>query len=102
MSTDQSRWSKPVVSVSMNGFSLLKDEWDDTRYSGAYHQKWHSVQWRVSVWGRSECSLFSSVRQLLLIQAEDMMHKLVLLTRLDHPTSYKDTIQTQINTDLFF
>jgi len=33
--------------------------------------------------------LLSSVRQLLLIQAEDMMHKLVLLTRLDHPTPKK-------------
>lgn len=35
--------------------------------------------------------LFSSVRQLLLIQAEDMMHKLVLLTGLDHATSDKHT-----------
>lgn len=35
--------------------------------------------------------LLSSVRQLLLIQAEDMMHKLVLLARLDHPTPEKHT-----------
>lgn len=35
--------------------------------------------------------LLSGVRQLLLIQAEDVMHKLVLLARLDHPTPEKHT-----------
>lgn len=35
--------------------------------------------------------LLSGVRQLLLVQAEDVMHKLVLLTRLDHPASDKHT-----------
>lgn len=39
--------------------------------------------------------LFSSVRQLLLIQAEDVMYKLVLLTRLDHPTPEKHTQKVQ-------
>lgn len=29
--------------------------------------------------------LLGGVRQLLLVQAEDVMHKLVLLARLDHP-----------------
>lgn len=33
--------------------------------------------------------LLSSVRQLLLIEAEDVMHKLVLFTGLDHATSEK-------------
>ena len=31
--------------------------------------------------------LLGGVRQLLLVQAEDVMHKLVLLARLDHPAS---------------
>jgi len=35
--------------------------------------------------------LLSSVRLLLLVQAEDVMHKLVLLARLDHPTPEKHT-----------
>ena len=40
--------------------------------------------------------LLSSVRQLLLIQAEDMMYELVLLARLDHPTPRKtDTINLE-------
>lgn len=33
--------------------------------------------------------LLSGVRLLLLVQAEDVMHKLVLLARLDHPTPEK-------------
>lgn len=39
--------------------------------------------------------LLSSVRQLLLIQAEDVMHKLVLLARLDHPAPEKHTQKVQ-------
>lgn len=41
--------------------------------------------------------LLSSVRQLLLIQAEDVMHKLVLLARLDHPTPEKHTQKDKHN-----
>lgn len=43
------------------------------------------VQWCVSVlvW---LILLLGGVRYLLLIQAENVMHKLVLLARLDHPT----------------
>lgn len=36
--------------------------------------------------------LLSSVRQLFLVQAEDVMHELVLFTGLDHPTS----VQTEL------
>lgn len=39
--------------------------------------------------------LLSSVRQLLLVQAEDVMHELVLFTGLDHPTSEKHTGSTK-------
>lgn len=39
--------------------------------------------------------LLSSVRQLLLIQAEDVMYKLVLLRCLDHPTPEKHTQKVQ-------
>lgn len=35
--------------------------------------------------------LLSSLRKLLLIQAQDVMHKLVLLTRLYHATPEKHT-----------
>lgn len=43
------------------------------------------VQWCVSV--RVWLSLLlGGVRYLLLVQAENVMHELVLLARLDHPT----------------
>lgn len=46
--------------------------------------------------------LLSSVRQLLLIQAEDVMHKLVLFTGLDHPTSEKHTGSRENRRDFTF
>lgn len=39
--------------------------------------------------------LLSTVRQLLLVQAEDVMHKLVLLTCLDHPAPEQHTQKAQ-------
>lgn len=42
-------------------FELVKGwDWDDARYSGAYHQRRYSVQWCVSVWVWLERSLYSS------------------------------------------
>lgn len=43
--------------------------------------------------------LLSSVRQLFLVQAEDVMHELVLFTGLDHPTSEKHTGSTKNSCD---
>lgn len=46
---------------------------------------------------RSMCGCFlllGGVRYLLVVQAEDVMHKLVLLARLDHPTPVKTARKT--------
>lgn len=71
-------------------FNTLKGDWDDARLRGAYRQRQYSVQWCVSVrvW---LFLLLGGVRYLLVVQAEDVMHELVLLARLDHPTPAQHT-----------
>lgn len=72
--------------------NALKGDWDDARLRDAYRRRQSSVQWCVSVhvW----LFLFlGGVRYLLVIQAEDVMHELVLLARLDHPTPAKTAIK---------
>lgn len=46
-----------------------------------------TLRWRY----RCGALLLCSVGQLLLVQAEDVVNKLVLLTRLDHPASATHT-----------
>lgn len=69
-------------------WTRLKGGWDDARLRGAYRRRQYSVQWCVSVrvW---LFLLLDGVRYLLVVQAEDVMHELVLLARLDHPTPVK-------------
>lgn len=77
----------PRGALRVDRWRGLQPSVGELRYSEARRQRQLGVQWCVSC-GCSRGApllLLGGAGELLLIQAEDVMHKLVLLTGLDHP-----------------